>query len=87
MNDLTDKLNCDVKRFADDTSIFRVVDDPHVAAPDLNHDLEVIELWAKTCTMSFYPDPSKRAVELRFSTRRVQIQHPDSFLMACWWIK
>ena len=29
--------------------------------------------------MSFNPDPSKRAVELRLSTRKVQIQHPDVF--------
>ena len=29
--------------------------------------------------MSFNPDPSKRAVELRFSTRKAQVQHPDIF--------
>ena len=29
--------------------------------------------------MSFTPDPSKRAVELRFSTRKAQIQHPGIF--------
>ena len=79
INDLTDKLKCNVKLFADDTSIFRIFDDPSVAASDLNHDLEVIELWAKTWRMSFNPDPSKRAVELRFSTRKAQIQHPDIF--------
>ena len=60
-----------------DTSIFRVVDDPSVAASDLNHDLEAIESWAKTWRMSFNPDPSKRAVELRFSTRKAQVHHPD----------
>ena len=79
INDLTDKLKCNVKLFADDTSIFRIVDDPSVAASDLNHDLEVIELWVKTWRMSFNPDPSERAVELRFSTRKAQIQHPDIF--------
>ena len=29
--------------------------------------------------MSFNPDPSKRAVELRFSTRKAQVNHPDIF--------
>ena len=81
INDLTDELKCNVKLFADDTSIFRVVDDPNVAASDLDHDLKVIELWAKNWRMSFNPDPSKRAVELRFSTRKVQIQHPDIFFI------
>ena len=77
INDLTDELKCNVKLFADDTSIFRVVDDLNVAASDLNHDLEVIRLWAITWRMSFNPDLSKRAVKLRFSTRKVQGQHPD----------
>ena len=48
---LTDDIKCNVKLFADDTSIFRVVDDPKVAASDLNYDLEAIESWAKTWRM------------------------------------
>ena len=47
-NDLTHQLTCNVKLFADDTPIFRVVDDLNVAASDLNHDLEIIGLWLKT---------------------------------------
>ena len=79
INNLTDDLKCNIKLFADDTSIFRVVDNPNVAASDLNHDLEAIESWAKTWRMSFNPDPSKRAVKLRFSTRNAQVHHPDIF--------
>ena len=59
INDLTDDLKFNVKLFADDTSIFRVVDHSNVAASDLNHDLEALESWAKTWRMSFNPDPSK----------------------------
>ena len=62
INDLTDDLKCNIKLFADDTSIFRVVDNPFVAASDLNHDLEAIESWAKTWRISFNPDSSKRVV-------------------------
>ena len=47
MNDLTDKIKCDFKLLADDTSIFRVADDHDAAASDLNNDLEAIELRAK----------------------------------------
>ena len=79
INDLTDELKCNVKLSADDTSIFRVVDDPNAVASDLNHDLEVIGLWAKNWRMSYNLGQSKRAVELRFSIRKVQIQHPDIF--------
>ena len=33
VNDLTKDLECTVKLFADDTSIFTVVSDPNAAAP------------------------------------------------------
>ena len=57
--DLIDGLKCSVKLFADDTSIFKVVDDPHTAAFDLNHDLYLIQLWAHNWRMFFNPDPTK----------------------------
>ena len=63
-NDLTDGLRCDVKLFADDTSIFTVVHDPHTAALDMNHDLNLIKLWVHNWRMSFNPDPNKQAVEV-----------------------
>ena len=77
VNDLIDDIKCNVKLFADYTTLFWVVDDPNVAASDLNHDLEAKELWAKPWRLSFNPDRSKRAVEFRFSTRKAKIQHPD----------
>ena len=77
VNNLTDNLNCNVKLFADDTFILRLVGDPNVTASDLNHHLEAIELWAKT--MSFDPDLSKTAIGPGFSTRKAQIQNPDIF--------
>ena len=79
INELTDELKCNIKLFVDDTSIFRVVNDQNAAASDLNHNLEVVGLWAKNWRMSLHPDPSKPAVELGFSRRKVQIQHPDIF--------
>ena len=38
INDLTADLKCNVKLFADDTSIFSVVHDPNECAADLNHN-------------------------------------------------
>ena len=46
INDLTDDLNCIAKLFADDTSLFTIVKDPKTAADDMNHDLNLIQLWA-----------------------------------------
>ena len=79
INDLTDGLRCNVKLFADDTSIFTVVHDPHTAALDINHDLNLIESWAHNWRMSFNTDPNKQAVEVTFSKKRIPINHPPIF--------
>ena len=46
INDLTQNLKCSAKLFADDTSLFTTVQDPNLAASDMNHDLDLITLWA-----------------------------------------
>ena len=76
INDLTNNLNCSVKLFADDTSLFTAVEDPNIAASDMNHDLEHIALWAHDWRMSFNPDPRKQAVELIFSKKKLKTNHP-----------
>ena len=63
INDLTTDWKCNVKLFADDTSLFTVFQEPYSAASDINHDLELISQWAHTWRMSFNPDPHKQAVE------------------------
>ena len=42
-NDLTENLKCNVKLFADDTSLFTVVQNPNIIASYMNHDLDVIK--------------------------------------------
>ena len=60
INDLTADLKCNVKLFADDTSLFTVVRETHEAASDMNHDLQLISQWAHDWRMSFNPDPQKQ---------------------------
>ena len=76
INDLTKNLRCNVKLFADDTSLFTVVKDPDAAALDMNHDLNLIRLWAHNWRMSFNPDPAKQAVEVTFLRKRITVDHP-----------
>ena len=47
VNDLTRDLKCNVKLFADDTSLFTIVEDPNTSANDMNHDVESISQWAR----------------------------------------
>ena len=76
INDLAVSLKCNVKLFADDTSLFTVVENPNTSANDMNHDLDLISQWAYTWRMSFNPDPQKQAVELKFSMKKSEIDHP-----------
>ena len=75
INDLTAGLKCNVKLFADDTSLFTIVQDSATAASDMNHDLELIKQWANDWRMSFNLDLQKQAVELIFSRKRIEIDH------------
>ena len=66
INDLTADLKCNVKLFADDTSLLTIARETNKAADHMNHDLQLITQWANDWRMSFNPDPQKQAVELLF---------------------
>ena len=53
-----------------------MVEDPKTAANDMSHDLDLISQWAYTWRMSFNSDPQKQAVELKFSRKKSEIDHP-----------
>ena len=76
IDDLIEDPRCNAKLFADDTSLFTVVRNANAAASDMNHDLDIIKAWLSKWRMSFNPDPSKQAVEVTFSTKRVKTDHP-----------
>ena len=59
INDLPIGLLSRVKVFADDTSIFSLIQDQLRTSFELNTDLLRINEWAYQWKMSFNPDPSK----------------------------
>ena len=75
ISNLTADLNCNVKLFADDKSLFTLVQEPNAATEDMNHDLELISQWAHDWKISFNPDPQKQAVELPLSKGRHEMDH------------
>ena len=79
INDLEKGIKSEVKFFADDTSLFSIVSDPVITAAQINHDLQLIEQWAYQWKMSFNPDPNKQAIELLFSQKKKNINHPPLF--------
>ena len=60
INDLSDGLKSECKLFADDTSLFSVVNDMNTSSSDLNEDLEKIGNWAFKWKMNFNLDPNKQ---------------------------
>ena len=78
INDLFDEVSSDIRIFADDTFIFRVVDSSSTI--DLNADLQKITVWAHQWKLIFNPDLEKQAVEVVFSNKKSNTSvHPLTF--------
>ena len=45
INNLRNNLNSDIRIFADDTSLFSMIENEIIGAEDLNQDLETVRLW------------------------------------------
>ena len=79
INDLEVGIKSHIKFFADDTSLFSIIRDSATLAMELNHDLDLISTWAYNWKMSFNPDPSKQAVQMTFSRKRMKTNHPNNY--------
>ena len=76
VNDLPNNLSSNCKLFADDTSLFSVVNNIHTSAATLSQDLNGITNWAFQWKMIFNPDLSKQAQEVIFSRKIKKLLHP-----------
>ena len=73
---MTDNLISNPKLFADDASLFSVVQDITLLAKNLNDDLKKINKWAFQGIMSFNPDPNKQVQEVIFFRELIKPNHP-----------
>ena len=76
INGLSDGLTTNARLFADDVSLFSVVDNINLSATNLNNDLSKINAWANQWKMTFNPDPNKQAQEVIFSRKTKKTSHP-----------
>ena len=87
INDLSNNLSSTAKLFADDTSLFSVVNDVNLSQFHLNSDFKKISEWAYQWKMAFNLDISKQAQEVIFSRKPVKASHPavffDDIPLAC----
>ena len=76
INDLSEGLTINVRLFADNVSLFSVVDNINFSATNLNNNLSKINAWASQWKMTFNPDPNKQALEVIFSRKVKKTSHP-----------
>ena len=76
INDLPNELKSNAKLFANDTSLFTVVNDKNDSANILNNYLQSISTWTYNWKMLFNPGSSKRAQEVLFSRKKKIQVHP-----------
>ena len=69
INDLVSVVNCDIKLFADDTTLFITVDNPVDSDKAINPDLQRINEWAKEWVVLFNQSKTK---SMTVSNRNIQ---------------
>ena len=79
-SDLSDGLSSNPKLFADDNSLFSVVQNINSTTNDLNSDLIKISDWAFQWKMILNPDPKKQTQEVIFSRKINKTDHPPIHL-------
>ena len=76
VNDLSDGLTTNANLFAEDVSLFSVVDNINLSATNLDNDLSKINARENQWKMTFNPDPNKLAQEVIFSRKTKKTSHP-----------
>ena len=77
INDIVTDIDSNIRLFADDTSLFIIVNDPVSAATCLISDLVKISQWASTWLVTFNPS---NCVAFLISRRRIKRNHPPLFM-------
>ena len=77
INDIVENINSSVRLFADDTSLYIIVDNPTQAAYQLNSDLLKIHQWATKWLVTFNPSKSESVI---FSRKRNKPKHHNIFM-------
>ena len=62
INDIIDAIHSHIRLFADDTSLYLIVDEPCVAAMQLNSDLAKNHMWAERWPVKSNPAKSEAIV-------------------------
>ncbi len=73
INDIVNDIDACIKLFADDTSLYVIVETPEIAARALNRDIEMINQWANQWLVRFNPQKTE---SLLITRKRILPVHP-----------
>ena len=77
IKDIVEEINSSIRLFADDTSLYIIVDDPLDAAIKLNADLSRIDMWASMWLVTLN---SSKSESLIFSRKVNKPYHPPIYM-------
>ena len=77
INDIVDKIHSCIRLFADDISLYIIVDNPLQAATTLIKDLEKLHFWASKWLVTFNPFKSEA---ITFTRKRIKPLHPPLYM-------
>ncbi len=72
INDIVQEIRANIRLFADDTSLYIIVDDPVNSCDVLNSDLKTIQQWSDSWLVKFNPSKTETMI---FSRKRNKPQH------------
>ena len=73
INDIVKHIGCTIRLFADDTSLYIIVDCPLQEGQLLNRDLNAISIWANSWLVTFNPS---KTLFMRISQKKNSVFHP-----------
>ena len=82
INDIVNDIGSCIRLFADDTSLYLIVDDPNVSADLMNNDLDKIHTWSQKWPVTFNPNKTEKLL-LSFTYLSEEVYHlcpPMAFL-------
>jgi hypothetical protein len=77
INGIVSDIGSAIRLFADDTTLYVIVDNPLHASLRLNSDLQKINDWENTWLVTFNPDKTE---SLLISQKHAKAQHPAIFM-------
>ena len=77
-NDIVNEIGSNIRLFADDTSLFMIVENSIISAEQFNAGLVKILQWAETCLVSF--NPEKKTESLLNSRKINRPLHPPLYM-------